>query len=159
MRGLIAIASGIAAISILAVAVLVIAGNQPPTAFPPDSPEAALQGYLTAFEAGDYPAAYDYFSADVQAVMSLEKFENAAGEYGTSNPGSRRVTYDGTVGSGDRVTLQVTVETSASGGLSTDRYTYQTEVSMVREDGEWRIDQALVFLDPGPVPMDAPYAK
>jgi len=154
-----AIAAGIVGISVLAVVVLAVAGNRPPTAFPPDSPEAALQGYLTAFEAGDYPKAYGYFSTDVQAVMSLDQFEQAAADYRTYNTGSRRVTYDGTDGSGDRVTLHVTIETTAAGGLSTDRYTYSAEVPMVREAGRWRIDQALVFLDPGPVMGPAPVAK
>ena len=83
--------------------------------------------------------------------MSLDEFQQAAADYGTYNAGSRRVIYDGTDGSGDRVTLHVTVETTSPGGLSTDRYTYAAEVPMVREGGAWRIDQALVFLDPGPV--------
>ena len=84
--------------------------------------------------------------------MSLDEFQQAAADYGTYNDRVRRVIYDGTDGSGDRVGPgEVTMETTTAGGLSTDRYSYASEVPMVREDGAWRIDQALVFLDPGPV--------
>ena len=158
VRGLIAIATGIAAVSVLAVVVLAVAGEGAPSEFPADSPEAALQGYLTAFENGDYPAAYAYFSTAAQATVSLEQFEQAATDYGAPQE-SRRVTYDRTEGSGDEVTLHVTVETSSSGGLSSNRYGYQSVVPMVREAGAWRIDEALVFLDQGWFGEPAPAAK
>lgn len=152
MRGLVAIGAGIAGLAILAVVILAWVGRQQPTAFPPDSPEAALQGYLAAFEAADYPSAYGYFSATVRDTMSYESFESAATDYARYTPGSRRVLYDGTDGSGDAVTLRLTVEASSGGGLSTDRYSYQTQVPMVREAGGWRIDQPLVSVDLAPLP-------
>ncbi len=159
VRGLIAIAAGIAAVSVLAIVVLAVAGEGGPSEFPADSPEAALQAYLTAFENGDYPAAYAYFSNAAQATVSLEQFEQAATDYGTYPEASRRVTYDGTDGSGDEVTLQVTVETSSPGGLSSNRYTYSSVVPMVREAGDWRIAEAIVFLEPGWFGEPAPAAK
>jgi hypothetical protein len=159
MRGLIAIGVGIVALSIASIAVVVTVGSRPPATFPADSPEAALQGYLEAFDAGDYGAAYEYFSAPVQGVMSAADFEAAARDYASYRTESYLVTYDGTEGTGDRVSLQVTIEYGSGGALSTDRYSYQTTVPMVREDGSWRIDEALVFLDPAPVPYPAPGVK
>jgi hypothetical protein len=31
-------------------------------------------------------------------------------------------------------------------------YRSSRQISMLREDGEWKIDQALVWVDPGPFP-------
>jgi len=155
MRGLVAIGVGIGVVAALAVVVVAFKAAQGPGEFPDDSPQAAIQGYLQAFDDADYEAAYAFFSSDVRALMSLEEFEQAARDYGMYAGDSRRVLYDSTRGTGDQVTLQLTVEV-ISGGLATDRYSYPTEVPMVREDGTWRLDQALVHLDPAPVPAPAP---
>jgi hypothetical protein len=152
MRGLMAIGVGIVVISLASVVVVALAANRGPAIFPPDSPEAALQAYLEAFEAGDYAPAYAFFSSDVQATMSATEFEAAAQDYAGYRTEAYRVTFDGTEGSGDRVTVQVTQEVNSGGGLTTDRYSYQTVVPMVRENGSWRIDEALVFLDPRMAP-------
>jgi len=155
MRGLVAIGVGIGVVAILAVVAVGMSAARDPDQFPADSPQAALQAYLQAFEDEDYVAAYAFFSADVQRQMSLEEFEQAVRNYGMYAGDSRRVLYDGTRGTGDHVTLQLTVEV-LSGGLATDRYSYPTEVPMVRENEVWRIDQALVHLDPAPIPAPAP---
>jgi predicted lipid-binding transport protein (Tim44 family) len=131
-----------------------------PDQFPADSPQAALQAYLQAFEDEDYEAAYAFFSADVQRQMSLEEFERAATDYGTYATESRRVLYDGIdqldTDNDETAILRLTVEVSYGDVLFADRYSYPTEVPMLREDGVWRIDQALVHLDPAPVPAPAP---
>jgi hypothetical protein len=89
--------------------------------------------------------------------MSLQDFERAATDYHLYATESRGVLYDGVATDGDeRATLQLTVEVSYGDVLFADRYSYPTEVRMVREDGVWRIDQALVHLDPAPVPAPAP---
>ena len=156
MRGLIAIGSGIAGVAVLAVAVLAVAGSREPTAYPPDSPEAALQAYLLAFEAGDYPAAYEFFSPSVQRAMSYQTYQQAARDYTSYASGSRRVLYEGTDGIGETVSLRLTIEVSSTGGLTTDRYRYPTTVPMVRTADGWRIDQLLVHLDPAPVEYRKP---
>ena len=157
MRGLIAIGVGIGVVAILAVVAVGLSAARDPDQFPADSPQAALQAYLQAFEDEDYEAAYASFSADVQRQMSLEEFERAATDYHQYATESRRVLYDGVETDGDeRATLRLTVEVSYGDVLFADRYSYPAEVRMVREDGAWRIDQALVHLDPAPVPAPAP---
>ena len=157
MRGLIAIGVGIGAVAILAVVAVGLSAARDPDQFPADSPQAALQAYLQAFDDEDYEAAYASFSADVRGQMSLEDFERAATDYHLYATESRRVLYDGVETDGDeRATLRLTVEVSYGDVLFADRYSYPTEVRMVREDGAWRIDQALVHLDPAPVPAPAP---
>jgi len=157
VRGLVAIGVGIGVVAILAVVAVGLSAARDPDQFPADSPQAALQAYLQAFEDEDYEAAYASFSADVAGQMSLEDFERAATDYHLYASESRRVLYDGVETNGDeRATLQLTVEVSYGDMLFADRYSYPTEVRMVREDGAWRIDQALVHLDPAPVPAPAP---
>jgi len=157
VRGLIAIGVGIGVVAILAVVAVGLSAARDPDQFPADSPQAALQAYLQAFEDEDYEAAYASFSADVQRQMSLEEFERAATDYHQYATESRRVLYDGVETDGDeRATLRLTVEVSYGDVLFADRYSYPAEVRMVREDGAWRIDQALVHLDPAPVPAPAP---
>jgi hypothetical protein len=157
VRGLIAIGVGIGAVAILAVVAVGLSAARDPDQFPADSPQAALQAYLQAFDDEDYEAAYASFSADVRGQMSLEDFERAATDYHLYATESRRVLYDGVETDGDeRATLRLTVEVSYGDVLFADRYSYPTEVRMVREDGAWRIDQALVHLDPAPVPAPAP---
>jgi hypothetical protein len=160
VRGLIAIGVGIGVVAILAVVAVGLSAARDPDQFPADSPQAALQAYLRAFDDQDYEAAYASFSSDVQRQMSLEDFERAATDYHLYATESRRVLYDGIdqveTDGGERARLRLTVEVSYGDVLFADRYSYPTEVHMVREDGAWRIDQALVHLDPAPVPAPAP---
>jgi hypothetical protein len=157
VRGLIAIGVGIGVVAILAVVAVGLSAARDPDQFPADSPQAALQAYLQAFEDEDYESAYASFSANVQGQMSLEDFVRAATDYHLYATESRRVLYDGIDRNGDeRATLRLTVEVSYGDVLFADRYSYPTEVRMVREDGAWRLDQALVHLDPAPVPAPAP---
>lgn len=162
MRGLVAIGVGIGVVAIMAVVAVGLSATRDPDQFAADSPQAVLQAYLQAFEDEDYETAYASFSAEVQGQMSLEEFERAATDYYQYATESRRVVYDGVETDGDEratlrlTTLRLTVEVSYGDVLFADRYSYPTEVRMVREDGSWRIDQALIHLDPAPVPAPAP---
>lgn len=150
------IAGGIVALVVVAVASVLLAGSRPAATFDEGTPERALQQYLAAFEAGDYDAAYGYFSTAAQAHASASQYRAVIRDYGSYGMPNRRVIVDGRSGSGDHVILRLTVEETSGGGLGTDVYRSPREVAMVREAGSWRIDALLVWLDPGPWPVDKP---
>jgi len=140
------IALGIAAIVVVATAVVLLAGNQAQASYPADSPEAALQGYLTAWYDDDYDTAYGFFSSGAQGQMLLFDFRQQAGySYG---PDNQTVTLDRTTGSGDARTLYLSVEDSYGPEFGGGGYTHDVQVRMVLEPGGWKIDDPLVGLEP-----------
>lgn len=157
-RSLIAIALGVVGLVALTIVVVLVMGGREAAEYSADSPEGTIQRYLTAFEAGDYETAYTFFSADVRGETDLEAYERSVRDYGTyDGQPSRRVLFDRTSGEGDRIRVHLTVEEFYVGdGLGGgDTYSSPREVLMVREDGAWRIDEPLIWLDPGPFPAPA----
>ncbi len=159
-RSLLSIAAGIVALLALTVAVVLLAGDRKPHEFAPDSPEAALQGYLAAWDTRDIPAAYSYFSERVRSTTSLEQYQLAADDFARyqmpPNGPVRRVFIDRVIGSGDRVTVQLIVEERYGDGLSNNVQRSMRSVRMVSDTvshvvNRWRIDEPLVYLDPSPV--------
>lgn len=145
-RPLIAIAVAVGLVVIVAVVAVVAFGSRTAT-YPADSPEAAFQGYLTAFQQDDREAAYPFFSKQVRAGMSLTQYgQDIAMRGGEPDV---RVWIDRTDLKGDRATLHLTVEHYYGAGLQSSRYRSQTQVRMVREDGAWRVDDQLIGVEPG----------
>ncbi len=154
-RSLLYVAAGIIGLVVLAVAVVLLAGDRKPQEFPPDAPEAALQDYLAAWDSRDVAGAYGYLSARVRSTTSLEDYQLAAdnfASYGTPPNGpNRRVFIDNSSGSGDHVVVRLTVEELYANGLNTDVQRSRRSVPMVHDPDGWRIDEPLVWLDPMPV--------
>lgn len=151
-RSLIYIGLGVVALTVVTIAAVLLAGDREPAEFAADSPEAALQRYLTAYEDGDLEAAHEYFSSDVRGQMDLEAYQRAVDSWGFGPAEENRsVLFDRVSGTGDRVELHLIVEEFYGEGLSGETYRSPRDVRLVREDGGWRIDQALVWLDPAPI--------
>jgi hypothetical protein len=150
-RSLIFVAVGVVALAIVTIAVVLLAGNRETPEFAHDSPEAALQRYLVAYDAGDLDAAHAHFSADVREQMDRDAYQRAVDSFGVGTEPDRSVLFDSRSGSGDRVQLHLIVEEFYGDGLSGDTYRSPRDVRLVREGGEWRIDQPLVWLDPAPI--------
>jgi len=148
-RSLLYVTAGIIGLVVLAVAVVLLAGDRKPQEFPPDAPEAALQDYLAAWDSRDVAAAYGYLSARVRATTSHEDYQRAADAF--SSYGTRRIFIDDAIGSGDHVVVRLTVEELYSNGLNTDVQRSTRSVPMVHDPDGWRIDEPLVWLDPMPV--------
>ncbi|HUF06897.1 MAG TPA: hypothetical protein VMP86_05870 [Candidatus Binatia bacterium] len=146
-RPLLFIGAGVLALVIISVAVVLLLGRGAATEFPADSPEGAFQRYLAAYEDGDYETAYGYFSEGVQGQMSLEDYRQGAQMHGGGmgfGRTSQRVLFQDTEGDDDRVRLNLVVEYFYGEGMQGGSDRYPLQVSMIREDGEWRIDDPLV---------------
>jgi ketosteroid isomerase-like protein len=150
-RSLIYVALGVVALAVVTIVVVLLAGGREAAEFPADSPEAALQRYLAAYEEGDLDAAHALFSADVRERMDREAYQRAVDSWGVGTEPNRTVLFDSTTGTGDRVELHLIVEEFHGDGLSGDTYRSPRDVRLLREDGAWRIDQALIWLDPAPI--------
>lgn len=151
-RSLLIIAAGTLALVVVAVVVVLVLGTRSGADFPADSPEGAVQRYLTAFEDEDHATAYGFFSSDVQAETSFDDYRRMVRDYGRYGPGSsRRVIFDRVSGEGDRRQVHLTVEEFYGGGPFGGGEVYSTprQLALVREAGEWRIDEPLIGLEPG----------
>ncbi|MEO5918664.1 MAG: hypothetical protein ABIQ17_03790 [Candidatus Limnocylindrales bacterium] len=153
-RSLLIIGLSLVAIAVLATVVVILGGNRPPAVYPASSPEAAVQDYLQAWADGDDEAAWAVFSAGVQADLTLDDYRTMASEFRRyQEPPSgpiRRVFIDRATITGEKATVDLTVEESWQGGpLERNVYRSARRLSLVREDGAWKIDEQLVWLDPG----------
>lgn len=154
-RTLAIIAGGIVALVVVSVAVVLLADNRQAQTFPPDSPEAAVQAYLQAWEDEDTDALWESFSTETREGRTFEEYERAVADYFLySSPGgtTRNVFIDGVDGSGDRVTVELTVEEFYADGLNTTSYRSPRSIRMVHEDGAWKLRDLLIWLDPAPFP-------
>jgi hypothetical protein len=152
-RSLLAVGVGIAAFVLVAAAAVLLLGSRDAVKFGVDTPEGVVQQHLAAYEDGNYDDAWALFSADVQATMPLEEYRRAARDFGSySDLGSRRILFDATEIDGDRARVRLTVEEYYEGGPfgGGDTFRSSREITLVRETGDWRIDDTLIGLEPGP---------
>ena len=156
-RTLVYVAAGIVALLAITAGAVLLLGNREPTSLPADSPEGAVQRHLAAFEDGDFEAAHAHFSSEVREEMDLDAYEQLTRDYGGfPTDTSRRVLFDRTETDGDRSRVHLTVEEYYGGGPFGGGETYRSprEIRLVREDGEWRIDEPIVGIEPAPFPLD-----
>jgi hypothetical protein len=109
--------------------------------YPAESPEAALQGYLHAWDASDTESAYGFLSEGARTRVPESEFREA-NRWSDDVP--VRVWIDDVSGVDERVTLAVTIESTDRTLLRTERHREEMRIAMVREDGVWKIDTPLV---------------
>lgn len=155
-RSLLAIGGGIVVIVVVAVIAVVLLGSRGAPSFSADTPEGVVQRHLTAVEGEDYETAWGYLSAAVRSDLSLDEYRRAARDYGSYGTESRRVLFDRSEIDGDRARVWLTVEEYYDGGPFGGANTYRStrEVALVREGGEWRIDDPIIGLEPMPGRLD-----
>jgi hypothetical protein len=155
-RSIVLIGAGILALLLLVVAVVLVAGGRGPQRYPPGSPQGVVQGYLAAWDSRDTSAAYAFFSTRIRAAWSEADYRAATDEYDTygrpPDGSARRVFIDEVTNGSSRVTVRLTVEELIGEGLDTSVYRSSRTIALVREGADWRIDEPLLWLDPGPYP-------
>lgn len=151
-RSLLVIGVGIAVLVVAAVIAVVLLGSREAPAFSADTPEGVVQRHLAAVEDEDYETAWGYLSAAVQSDLSVDEYRRAARDYGSYGSQSRRVLFDRSEVDGERARVLLTVEEYYDGGPFGGGETYRStrEIALVREGGEWRIDDPLIGLEPMP---------
>jgi hypothetical protein len=149
-RGVLIISAAILGIVVLGAVVVLLTEGREPRAYPPGTPEAAMQAYLAAWDNDDPSAAYDFLSNSIKGSISREDYVAQSGAF--EDVGLNRATYiDRVVGDESQVTVHLTTEEFYGDGLG-DSYLTQHTVSMVREDG-WKIDELLIGLEPSAFPF------
>lgn len=137
-------------IGIVVVAVLVVlAASRPPATYPAGSPEATIQGFLTANDEDDVEAAYAFFSESVRGSLTVSEYRRLWTDFSWQREEDRRVVLEQTDMRDTRATVHLRVDVYSGGGpFGSSRYTYERSVGLVREDDAWRIDELLVGLEP-----------
>jgi hypothetical protein len=119
--------------------------------FPPDSPEAAFQNYLNAYNARDFGTAFASFSAQARGQLSADDYARRARTFGDVPPDeNQRILIGQVEKQGAAVVLHVTIEHVSGSGLELNRWSYEQTVPLVREDGAWKIDNLLLGTTPFP---------
>ena len=155
-RSLVAIAAGVIATVVAAVVIVVVLGDSPRGSFAADSPEATVQGYFTAWEDEDLEAAYAYFSSDIKRRVPFDEYRAIAGDSGGFQGGlpQRRVTIDKVEIEEARAEVYLGIEYTVDGGFPFLGAGYRDSrtIHLVREDGGWKVNDALVGLESGLLP-------
>ena len=131
---------------VAAIAAVATLGSRTAT-YPAGSPEAAFQGYLAAYDEGDYETSYAYFTDAVKVRFPYGQYVDECTSRGASDEGVRVIIERADI-SGERATLRLTIERYYANGLQSSRYRSPGEVRLVRIDGRWRIDQRMIGVEP-----------
>lgn len=136
-RAILAIGGGVLALVLVAVAVVLLLGSPDVDRFPPDTPPGTVQRYLNALQDRDYDTAESLLSARVRREFSENEFRRVAF---CPPQDDRRVRVLHADESESRATVTLSIEQISGSGLHFERYSYEMVASLVREDGEWKID-------------------
>lgn len=131
------------AVVVLAVAVIVALGGPERADYDPASPEGVVQRYLEATRRGDDDAARELLSERARQQIDAN---GGISKYRPAYDDDRLVTLERTEVNGDRATVWLRIQDSSGSGLSLDRYSWTMTIPLVREDGDWLIDDPYVVL-------------
>ena len=134
-------ALAVLALVVIAVAAIVLVGDREDTVYTPGSPEAAVQAYALAWEAGDADAAWGMRTPQAQRRVQRSEFHGAI-SWEEDTPS--RVWVDKRRDLDDRVVLTLGVERTWDGLFGPSRHTESLRLTLIQLDDEWRIDTPVV---------------
>lgn len=145
-RGVLIIGLTLVGLIVLAVLAALLVGEPQAEEFAEGTPPRAIQDYLRAVRERDAERAYDFFSSDAQRRMSFRDFSSNISGYGMSAENTRIRLEDSDI-AGDRATLTLEIQQFNDASLfDSNRYEYERTIVLVREDGEWKIDEPYLYL-------------
>jgi hypothetical protein len=119
-----------------------------PAVYAPGTPEAAFQDFYAAWEDRDLETAHAALSTEVRRDLSLADYRRMDSEMTWMRDEDRRVVLLSSRIDDDRAVLDLRVDQfSGGGGLGGDRSSWERSVNLVREDGDWRIDEGLLGVE------------
>ncbi len=136
------LAGGAVLLGVLLVASIVVAMTSGEEALSEGTPEGAVQQYLKAVEADDYPAAYGWLSERLKQDCTLEQF--AGGDFpGNDRLKDTRVSLVETRKVGDTtfVTVRITQFYGGGGPFDASESSYEQLFTLKQEDGQWRLSE------------------
>ena len=145
-RSLVVVTIALVVLAVVAMVVVILVTRAAPATYPPDSPEAAFQTYLTAFEDPDPAVAYAVLSSRVQAAWPYGQYVLDRDMVASSQQ-DMRVWIDSVERNGDRATLHLTIEFRSGLGLGASTWTDTRDIRMTLEDDGWRVDQRIVGVE------------
>jgi hypothetical protein len=129
-------------VAVLGAAALLLSSGPSESEYPSDSPQAAFQDYVRAWESGDANGAWAFLSTAARERVSYERFEAANRRQPDD---AYRVWIEDVSVDGDQAALQVVVESLTGNGLlEPDRERLERRVTLVREAGTWKVENPTV---------------
>ncbi|MGD8485087.1 MAG: hypothetical protein PVG27_11610 [Chloroflexota bacterium] len=135
----------VAALVALAATAVLLVGNREDVTYEPGSPEAVVQAYARAWEAGDADAAYQLLTPRAQERVDRHEYRYAA-SWEEDLPS--RIWVQERVDHDDRVVITLAVEMTWDGLLGPDRETHDLRLTLIPLDDGWRIDTPVVGFYP-----------
>ncbi|HEX9988397.1 MAG TPA: NTF2-like N-terminal transpeptidase domain-containing protein [Chloroflexia bacterium] len=139
---LIGILAALALLVLVAVVTVFVVLQQPVRELPANTPGGVVQRYFAALEKQNYDEAYGYLSGTMKEKPTRADFIQArmnSRSYGSSS--RIRITRENVYGDQASVELTTTSYYQSNFPLpSTNEWTSTSTISLVRENGQWRIN-------------------
>ena len=129
------------ALAALIVASVIAAILQEEAEFEPGSPEAVVQGYLSALEEEDLQAAYEFLSPELQEKCSVESMFSEMGSHWPRLE-DERVTLEETRTLNDVAFVEIKFAGFRDVGLfGPSEYDFNASFALRQFNGEWKLSQ------------------
>lgn len=159
-RFIILVGAVLAALVVVTAVVVLLVERRGPPQYPPGSPEAAVVSYIEALRAGDPERVRAALSKRAQQELErreqLEVYYDFEAELRGASESLRnaRVRIDRVEARDGRATVILTIERTATDIqpgfplpiLGGGTFTYQRTLTLVREDGAWKVDELAFYL-------------
>lgn len=152
-RSIIVVGALVLLLVALAVVTVVALGSTASDDFPADSPEATVQRYITAISERDSETAYGLLSERAQQMFTPEDFSDAL-RYNVRDVDNQRIRIGQVERNGDRATVHLMIDRFWGSGVDFNRSTSRTPIPVVRDEGEWKIDDPITWIGLGPTTLN-----
>ena len=142
-RWLVAIAAVVAALILVSVVVALVNPRGAGETLPEGTPESVVQRFILALEDDDYSLAHGYLSDELKESCTLEDLRSTTRWSVDESEDYRVALLEKEELSDGRTQVRVRVtEVRVSPPFGVDEYSHQERYVLVREGGEWHLDES-----------------